>query len=422
MMDRLDPDQSSFNFMERQRHYRNLIKRWSAVIDKLDVKMVISTISPHRIYDYALYNLCKYRKITYIILEHTAFEGRFLIENDIFSIGDKFIEDYKRLENEKNCYYTIPDDIRNKFERVKGDYNDAAPSWMKTESKNEKKTSNVVKLAFEYIKRKSIRNIFGKDGLLDVGTDKYYKKKNFTLENSHFNSLQFFNLKRRTIKIVDELKSYYESLTVSPNYNDKYVIVFLHYQPEDTTCPCGDIFVNQNLCIEVLLKHLPEDCFVYVKEHPHQFLHHRQGSSCRTKEFYSDLIKNKRVKLIPTNINSFELIDHSLAITTITGTVGWESVVRQKPVILFGISWLENYKGVLRIKDEKSAAKIWDFIKDYRYDEHSLHAYLSAVGRNTYQAYYYMATYKNEIGISEQQCVNNITNAIVNKAKETTNH
>lgn len=418
MMDRLDPDQSSFNFMERQRHYRNLIKRWSGVLDKLNVDLVISTISPHRVFDYALYNLCNYKKIPYIILEHTAFEGRFTIENNIFSIGDTFVEDYERFEKEEDCYSLIPEDIKTKFERVKNDYNSAAPYYMKEESKNEKKYSNALKIALSYIKGKSLRNIFGKDGVLDVGSDKYYKKKNYTLEQSRFNSLQFFNLKRKTIKIVDELKDYYQSLTVAPNYSDKYVIVFLHYQPEDTTCPCGDIFVNQNLCVEVLLKHLPEDCYVYVKEHPHQFLHHRQGSSCRTKEFYSDLIKNKRVKLISTSVNSFELIDHAIAITTITGTVGWESIVRQKPVILFGISWFENYKGVLRIKNEATAAKIWNFIQNYKYDEHSLHAYLRAVGENTYNAYYYMALFKETLNLSEDQCVDNITGAIIKKIKE----
>lgn len=418
MMDRLDPDQSSFNFMERQRHYRNLLKRWSAVIDKLKIELVIATVSPHRVYDYALYNLCKYKKIPYIILEHTAFNGRFTILDNIFSINNTFVDDYKRLEKEKDCYTSISEDIKNEFERVKGDYNSAAPYWMRVESKNEKKYSNVIKLAFEYMRSKSIRNFFGKDGILDVGSGKYYKKKKYTLEQSRFSSLQFFNLKRRTIGIVDELKKHYDSLAVLPNYSEKYVIVFFHYQPEDTTSPCGDIFVNQNMCVEVLLKYLPDDCFIYVKEHPHQFLHHLQGSSCRTKEFYSDLIKNKRVKLISTNVNSFDLIDHSLAVTTITGTVGWESVVRRKPVILFGIYWIENYKGVLRIKDEKSAAQIWSFIQNYRYDEHSLHAYLAAVGANTYRAYYYMAIHKDELGISEQQCLGNIVNALIKKIKE----
>lgn len=415
MMDRLDPDQSSFSFMERQRHYRNLLKRWSAVIDKLSVELVISTISPHRIFDYVLYNLCMYKNIPYIILEHTAFLGRFMVDDNVFSIGDAFKSDYERFYKEEKCYSLIPEDIKTNFERVKNDYNAAAPFYMKVENKNEKKTSNVFKLVLRYLRRKSLTNIFGKDGILDVGAGKYYKKKNYTLEQSRFNALEFFKLKRKTIKIIDELKDYYQSLTVNPNYNDKYVIVFLHYQPEDTTSPCGDIFVNQNLCVEVLLKNLPDDCFVYVKEHPHQFLHHRQGSSCRTREFYSDLIKNKRVKLIPTSVNPFELIDHALAVTTITGTVGWESIVRQKPVILFGISWFENYSGVLRIKDSESASQIWNFIQEYKYDEHSIHAYLSAVGVNTYKAYYYMAIHKDKLGITEEQCIDNILTAIVKK-------
>jgi hypothetical protein len=33
MMDRMDPDRHSFNFMERQRHFRKFLKHWTACID-----------------------------------------------------------------------------------------------------------------------------------------------------------------------------------------------------------------------------------------------------------------------------------------------------------------------------------------------------------------------------------------------------
>ena len=132
------------------------------------------------------------------------------------------------------------------------------------------------------------------------------------------------------------------------------------------------------------------------------------------RDFYDDLAKCPRVKLIPTEVNTFDLIKHSKAISTVTGTVGWEAIVRQKPVIAFGLSWYENYtKGVLRITDGESENKIMDFIQNYKYDEHSLKAYLAAVGKETRLAYYFKNMYKDVVNLSEEECINNIVNSII---------
>jgi capsule polysaccharide export protein KpsC/LpsZ len=131
------------------------------------------------------------------------------------------------------------------------------------------------------------------------------------------------------------------------------------------------------------------------------------------RDMYEDLVKNERIKLISTEEESFELIKHAKAVSTITGTVGWEAMVRRKPVIAFGLGWYENYsKGVLRITNEKSAKDMLNFIENYQYDEHSLLAYLAAVGKNTRLAYYFKYLYKNEVTLVDGESENNIVDAI----------
>ena len=77
------------------------------------------------------------------------------------------------------------------------------------------------------------------------------------------------------------------------------------------------------------------------------------------------MAKNPRVKLMSTDEESFDLIEHCHALATVSGPVGWEGIVRGKPVIVFGITWYENYdRGVLRITDDASASKIESFLKD----------------------------------------------------------
>jgi capsule polysaccharide export protein KpsC/LpsZ len=158
---------------------------------------------------------------------------------------------------------------------------------------------------------------------------------------------------------------------------------------------------------------------VYVKEHPTQFMINNEGHTSRMADLYDDLVKNSRVRLISTSVDTFELIDHSKGIGTVCGTVGWESIVHRKPVVLFGVSWYENYtKGVLRIKSEENVRQIREFIENYEYDEHALKAYLAAVSKNTSVAYYFKTYGKDTLNMSEDDCINNITKAIIKKIEE----
>ena len=141
----------------------------------------------------------------------------------------------------------------------------------------------------------------------------------------------------RSVRLGDRYKGQIWAYAYNPTHMAGLQVFFLHYQPEQTTCPCGDIFVDQKLCVELLLKHLPLNYKIYIKEHPSQFNRYLIGHSSRMSDLYNDLVKNERVKLISTDVDSFELIKHTKAVSTITGTVGWEAMVRQKPVIAFGL-------------------------------------------------------------------------------------
>lgn len=424
MMDRMDQDQRSFNFMERQRHYRNMIKKCLAAIEIFNPSLVISTAIPHRLYDYVLYWLCQEKNIPFLTIQHTQFPGRFYFsKNNFYSLEDRFVEDYKMFEQREDLEAIIPEDILSRFKKVKQDYSVAAPAYMASLALSEKQQSSAL-FMFKKLIDKFVHvywpYIFGNPAdTTIIGLSAYSKRKKKKYEESDGNIYQHIATLIRANRYKKRLKKYYESLSVSPNYtDDKYVVYFLHYQPEATSCPGGDIFVDQKLCVETLLEKLPKDYKVYVKEHPHQFIKGHIGHTSRMKDFYDDLKRNSRIKVISSEEDTFELIKHAKAVSTITGTVGWESIVRHKPVIAFGLSWYENYtKGCLRITDQKSADKIQSFIENYEFDEHSLMAYLASVGKNTQLAYYFKKMYEKETSVDEVECVNNITKAIIEQLK-----
>lgn len=418
MMDRMDLDGRSFNFMERQRHFRNYVRHWMAAIELLKPNCVISPVMPHRVFDYTLYLLCQWHHIPYIFFDHTPLSNRFIAMDNVMNIGDLFQKEYQSFIKEEHPEGLVSQDIKDKIAKLRGDYKSAEPEYMKKQAiANERSASYLGK--FSRLVSKVIKKgdyYLGKKGVFRVGLDNYYKRADHRIEDGKYPFRKFAWERLQAQKYMKRLRGYYESKTSDIPENEKFVIYFMHYQPEATTCPAANIYVDQQLCIDTLLRNLPSDYKVYVKEHPSQFAARMEGNTSRMSMLYDDLAKNERVRLVSLTKDSFSLIEKASAVATGTGTVGFEAIVRKKPVIIFGFSWYENYdKGVLRIIDSASASKIKTFIENYSYNEHALMAYLAAVDKGTNKAYYYQTVGKDSLRLSEEECVENIIDTLNSK-------
>jgi len=121
--------------------------------------------------------------------------------------------------------------------------------------------------------------------------------------------------------------------------NTDYFLFFLHYQAERSTLPEGYGFEDQFFAIKILSKMLPKGVRLIVKEHPSMFT---RGSEFKVRSLYNykSILSLGNVDLCKMHMDNFQLMDHALAVSTITGTVALEAYVRKKPVILFGRSVL----------------------------------------------------------------------------------
>jgi len=393
MMDRMDPDRYSFNFMERQRHFRNLLKYWTACIDYLKPDMVVSMIFPHQLFDYVLYLLCKFNNIKFVTFCRSVFPGRVIPLTDISSIGDVFDDEYAGfLKSDfgiEELKGNLPEEIITCYEKMKLDYALTEPDYMKKHLVKHEQSSSFLSLTKKFILDmiQFRKDYFGANGYLKKGIPSILKQRGKSIENSTTTVLNYSLLKMRANAYKSRLKKIYDSLADEPDFGIPYIIFNLHYQPEMTSSPSGDIYVDQRLCIEVLAKHIPADHLIYVKEHPSQFYAHIQGHTSRIPEFYHDLRAYPQVRLMPIHTDPFTLIKNSRAVSTITGTSGWEAMVLGRPVIIFGTTWYEKYAGVLKIVDEKSAAKITRFIENFKFNERNLLAYLNAFNRKSITVY-----------------------------------
>lgn len=426
MMDRMDNDQHSFSFMERQRLFRNNLKMWSVFLKNYPVDLIIGAIVPHRPYDYPLYLLCKKLGIPFIFFKNSAFKGRIVLAETIYTITDEVRNDYQKylasgrtIEEYKN---ELTSDILDNYNKVQGDYSGAEPYYMKDHIVRNKQESSTIGLAkrLYHLILNNREKYFGKDSYLIKGVPSHLKEKHKSIEKSRLNLYAHVRRKKKGIKIKKKLLNYYKSLTTDPCYDSNFVFLPLHYQPEMTSSPSGDIFVDQLLCVDILAGNLPDDYIIYVKEHPNQLQAHTQGHTSRLKEFYDDVLKYKNVRLVSMDTNPFHLIKHSKAVATITGTAGWEGMVLKKPVIIFGLSWYEYYRGVLKITDMSVAKNITDFIQNFQFDEKELMAYLNAFQDNSTVSYYDLYL-KPTMNISEQEAVDNLSGYIYRCIKDKIN-
>jgi len=133
------------------------------------------------------------------------------------------------------------------------------------------------------------------------------------------------------------------------HYPDKFISFFLHYQPEATTLPEGYQYAQQWLAIRVLAESIPKDWRLVVKEHPGTY-NLNFDPRVRDKKLYNAICALPNALLAPLELDPFELIDNSMAVSTITGTVGLEAVIRGKPVLVFGAAQYRGIKGVFSIQ------------------------------------------------------------------------
>jgi hypothetical protein len=418
MMDRMDPDRFSFNFMERQRHFRNYLKYWTACINFLKPDLVVSESVPHSVFGYVLYLLCKLNSIRYVTFLGSAFLGQVIPLTVISSIGDIFNEEYVRILKSgsgiESLKQNLPKEIIERHEKIKLNYDLAKPDCMNEQFIDHKKSSSLLRLTrkfvFDLYRFKD--SYFNEDGFFKNGIPTFFKQQNKNIENSKTIICNYSILKIKANSYKNKLKKYYNSLTVEPDLDVPYVVFNLHYQPEMSTSPAGDIFVDQRLCIEALAKHIPANYLIYVKEHSPQFYAQMGGHTSRIPEFYDDLVSYPQVRLMPLHIDPFLLYKNSMAVVTVTGTSGWEAMALGKPVIIFGLSWYEKYAGVLKIVDEKSAAQISQFIEKFKFDERELLAYLNAFSKKSVKAYAHFG-WKEKMNQDESDCVSNLAESIM---------
>ena len=214
-------------------------------------------------------------------------------------------------------------------------------------------------------------------------------------------------------RLGPNLKKEYLRVQSPVDFAKKFVYATLQYQPESQTCPQAGVFADQLLMIETLSAALPAGWLIYVKEHPALWLVLGvKFYNFRPKGYYETLASLKNVKVVPVETNSFQLIRHSQAVATGAGSVGWEALLRSKPVLVFGYPWYQHCEGAFKVTDTASCKEALEKIKKgYAASAQQMINYLVSLDAVCVEAYF--DPYTEEVSkIGPQQNAQNIVQAI----------
>lgn len=346
MMDRLDSG-DAFSYNERKRYFLKILNYSINVVRSFKPDVVVFTEVPHHATQYILYAVCRKQAVHTLMFKPVyLWDLRLLIynaveDNPFVTLKDHSLVQEPSPEKEIDAY----------LQKLSGDYRAAEPDYMKKQKKSASHGKTYVKTLTRLLAQERWSNLFSPEKSTNI-----LKLKGKRIEESSPNRLQLYWLKAVGSLKKRRLSNLYKKLSITtPDLSKPFIFVPLQYQPERTSSPDGGAYVDQYLMINLLRSAFSTDIPIYIKEHTSQFHPKMDGHLGRFPFDYYDYVRLQNVHLIPTAFSSFQLIDASLCVATLTGTVGLEAVARNKPVLIFGPGcWYRSLPGVFYIDNDSS--------------------------------------------------------------------
>lgn len=356
MMDRMDPATGAFDHDSRRRHWHDLLRTWSAALTFYRPDVVIFSIAPHIVFDWALYALCKHRGINTLMFERTSLPGRLLLlerfedgctdlhraiaaSATLGAAGPLSPAASKQIAGLRaGGAEALPPNYRKKLaERgmLKAGGRQAALGVVRALAFETKRIAHVL------LRRKSAPPNYllreTADGRLAPPTAAQWLRARWQGQ-----------AKKRA------LTGLLRTLAHDPVAGRPYVLLALHYQPERAIVPMAGALGDQLLIADMLSATLPPAWDLVVKEHPWQLAEMGRGELGRSAGFYRRLASIPNVVIASAEADTTLLLDGAYAVATATGSIGWQAIARGKPALVFGAAWYRGCPGSYAIDSLES--------------------------------------------------------------------
>lgn len=353
------------NFAVLERAYLSGVEFWSAYLQHYQIDLVVFFTVPHEGNDFLLYQVCKAMHVQTLIYSYSILDSRNhviqSVEDDYQTLVQRYQELCKEYADSSVEEIGIEGEYGNIYEKMVTPQKDKTPFYMRKRFLEEQRISRYLDkyaTCHKYVidKKNSHQvneiswKIWIKAAVYSIASIDFY------ITGGAVTKL-FLSITNRKYVKTKRLWSYYQKCSKDVDYSKKYIYFPLHFQPECTSNPRGGgIYYQQIIPIRILAESLPNDVYIYVKEHAAQLY------GAREKGFYDELCSIPNVALVKPETDTYELIQHSVAVSTLTGTAGWEGVFYQKPYIMFGYWVTQHMPGVYRVRTKEECKAAVDSI------------------------------------------------------------
>jgi hypothetical protein len=163
-------------------------------------------------------------------------------------------------------------------------------------------------------------------------------------------------------------------LTKPPLDNYKKILYYpLHHQPEISTSPLGDRFVDQDLLVKMVASVLDKDTCLIVKDHP------RRSPRQRYRQFFDDIAALPGVYLVPADDKGVDYIARADALVGITGTSCWEALFLGKPVLMAGTRIFEDAPHIFKVNSPESIRRALKSVSKFKLTEKAREQYIESL-------------------------------------------
>lgn len=390
-------ERNIYTMDESRAYYLHHLRFWNHIITEEKINYICTCNIPHHAHDYIIYALGKIYQIPMCVCADTSIMPRLSVGSSYESLWKQNETDYQVFRQEKDI--VLPADIEHYYQALlytnEGLDHGAVHRGMSRKEHIKIRKKNFTRdFTWQHFWRSEW-------GVFKRGVKGFLKGNGTSAlrymweEGARIVSVQ----KRGKVKLKSMRGvSYFNAMTEEPVPGEKYVIFFLHLQPEATTLPQGGVFVEQELMIQLLAAALEKrGVHLYVKEHFVQ--------PYRDKRFYDELCHTRNVRLIHSDKDSKELARNSMATASCNGTILLESIFNGKPTFIFGETGFEKAPGVFKIGSPQECEQVMAQIESgvYRIDQHDVRAYLKAFAKNSIRAYFDTGKFGPDSGISYEE-------------------
>lgn len=170
---------------------------------------------------------------------------------------------------------------------------------------------------------------------------------------SDFMTAGAVNEHRFYLRALNASRSNYDAMPAE--YSGSHLVYPLQYEPEATLLYFAPDFVSQVQFVETILRSLPDDHILWVKEHPNQFGALGERNWQDMKRRYENL------RLIQGRESVRELIRKSALVVAISSSAGMDALAIGRRVIVAGQVFYRHMTGALPVS---SAAEIAAVLND----------------------------------------------------------